>query len=228
MKPIKFSVIMPCYNSAAYVKGALDSIVNQTYQGWELIAVNDGSKDETPDILRTYADKDERIKIVNKENGGYVSAVNAGLDHVSGDYFLFLGSDDKLSCDLFSTLYAHLSPLDELPDGVAFRAVKYKDGQFFEKDTFTDFDDVAYEKEISFKDFVEKYPKNAEIFSCRDTSKLFKTEKLNGLRYFGRYGIDADGIFASLFYHGCTPLSASLATGIFGPSVATHSPAPPL
>ncbi|MBQ8427758.1 MAG: glycosyltransferase family 2 protein [Clostridia bacterium] len=202
-KPITFSVIMPCYNSAAYVKNAIDSIKNQTYPHWELIAVNDGSKDETPEILHAYAKEDDRIKVFEKENGGYVSAVNLGLGHISGDYFLFLGSDDTLNVDLFEILFRHLSPLNALPDGIAFRAIKIKDGVFFERDTFSDFDTVAYESNITFKAFCEKHPKHAEIFSCRDTSKCFKTQKLNDLRYFGKYGIDADGIFSSLFYHTC-------------------------
>ena len=64
---------MPCYNSELWVKNALDSIKNQTYPHWELIVVNDGSKDNTPDILNEYAESDERIKVFSKENGGYVS-----------------------------------------------------------------------------------------------------------------------------------------------------------
>ena len=66
---IKFSVIMPCYNSEQYVKKAIDSILNQTYGNWELIAVNDGSADSTPEILAEASLKDSRIKVFTKENG---------------------------------------------------------------------------------------------------------------------------------------------------------------
>jgi glycosyltransferase involved in cell wall biosynthesis len=85
---------MPCYNSAAYVKNALESIKNQTYNNWELIAVNDGSKDETPEILRAYAKEDSRIKVLDKENGGYGTTVNWSAEHASGKYFKLLDGDD--------------------------------------------------------------------------------------------------------------------------------------
>ena len=91
-----FSIIMPCYNSEKYVDNAVQSIIGQTYDNWELIAINDGSTDRTPEILNNYAEKDARIKVISKDNGGYCSAVNMGLDYVCGTYFLFMGSDDGL------------------------------------------------------------------------------------------------------------------------------------
>ena len=117
-----YSIIMPCYNSESYVKKAVDSVLMQTYKKWELIAINDGSYDNTLPILQSYAKADPRIRLFSKENGGYVSAVNYGLDYVKGDYFMFLGSDDQLSPDLLQTICEMIS--DETPDLIGFETMK--------------------------------------------------------------------------------------------------------
>ena len=202
---ICFSVIMPCYNSAAYVGQAVQSLINQTYANWELIAINDGSCDNTLDILSGFSDKDKRIKVFSKKNGGYVSAVNLGLEKVSGDYFLMMGSDDMLADTLFERIAMGICSSGEaLPDAVAFRSVKYENGVFFERDPISDFESAARMDGKSIAEFEKQYPKNARIFFIRDTSKCFKTSKIGKLRYFGKYGYDSDGVFSSLFVHGCS------------------------
>ncbi|MCR4615379.1 MAG: glycosyltransferase [Clostridiales bacterium] len=196
---VKFSVIMPCYNSESYVRSAVDSILAQTYPNWELVAVNDGSTDSTEDILKAYAQNDNRIKVYKKENGGYVSAVNFGLDKITGDYFLLMGSDDRLSENLFNELVRNMS--DALPDCIAFLTEKIKNGVSVGLDSYTNFDSVVYENNISLREMREKYPSHTDILCIRDTSKCFITEKLGSLRYYGKYGLDADGIFSMLFCH---------------------------
>lgn len=192
-----FNVIMPCYNSEKYVVTALESIVGQTYPQWRLIAVNDGSTDKTLDILNEYAEKDERIKVFSKENGGYVSAVNYGLDHLDGDYFMFLGSDDYLSKDLFFELQRNIMDLPILPDCIAFKTNKVC-GDTFKADPYTNFNELFFEKDTTLKNYAEKKPTYSDIFFTRDTSKCFKCSLLGEQRYFGKYGIDADGIFSML------------------------------
>lgn len=199
MKDIVFSVIMPCYNSEKYVVNAIESLLNQTYPHWELVAINDGSIDRTLDILEAYAKNDSRIKIFCKENEGYVSAVNMGLEHVGGDYFLMMGSDDALEPNLFEELAMNIK--DELPDAIAFKTIKIKNGENVGIDSNTLFDTQCIELNTTLFDFSQKFPQHAAIFFARDTSKCFKTEKLGILRYFGKYGVDADGIFSMLFCH---------------------------
>jgi len=197
---VSFSIIMPCYNSAAYVDTALDSIVRQTYPYWELIAINDGSTDETLSILNRYASHDNRIKVFSKENGGYVSAVNLALEHITGTYFLFLGSDDSLSTNLFESIVSHIDKNPSLcPDCIAFCTQKVFNNSICGKDSFTSFTTMRHEQNTSIFDFIDKHPIHAEIFSVKDTSKCFRRSLLSDLRYFGRYGIDADGIFSMLF-----------------------------
>lgn len=90
------SIIVPCYNQAQYLDEALQSVLDQTYQDWECIIVNDGSPDNTKVIAEKWVAKDSRFQYVYKENGGLSSARNAGLKVAKGEYIQFLDSDDYL------------------------------------------------------------------------------------------------------------------------------------
>lgn len=201
MKDIVFSIIMPCYNSQEYVKNAVESIIKQSYSKLELIIINDGSFDDTLEIVNSYAQKDKRIKIYSKDNGGYASAVNMGLDKVTGDYFCFIGSDDTFDTGLFQQIYNQICEIEFEPDCIAFRTLMFKNNQLPMRDDCTNFYTIAYAKETTIKQYSCDYPEHARIFSIKDTSKLFKTSLLKDLRYFGKYGIAADGIFSMLFSH---------------------------
>lgn len=93
------SVIVPVYNVEKYLARCLDSIINQTYTNLEIILVDDGSKDSSGQICDEYAAKDQRIKVIHKQNGGLSSARNAGLDIASGSYIEFVDSDDWIDKD---------------------------------------------------------------------------------------------------------------------------------
>ena len=198
MKPV-FSVIMPCYNSESYVKNAVDSVINQKYTNWELIAINDGSSDNTLAILDEYAKYDQRIKVYTKENGGYATAVNYGLERINGDYLLMMGSDDTLSEQLFFEIVDSID--NKFPDMIGFRTIRVVDGLNNGLDSYTRFDEYIYKENTSIREFEADYPNEAGIFAVRDTSKIYKKELLGDLRYFGKYGYDADGIFSMLFSH---------------------------
>lgn len=88
------SIIVPVYNSEKYIDRCLDSILNQTYKDLEIVLVNDGSNDQSLKILENYALRDTRIKVVNQENKGVAAARNTGLDNATGDYILYVDSDD--------------------------------------------------------------------------------------------------------------------------------------
>lgn len=96
MKNKVISVIVAIYNIEAYLEKCIVSIVNQSYSELEIILVNDGSTDSSGAICHSYAEKDSRIKVINKPNGGLSSARNAGLDCASGDYIAFVDGDDFL------------------------------------------------------------------------------------------------------------------------------------
>ncbi len=90
------SIIIPCFNQAIYLHDCLDSILQQSFSDWEAIVVNDGSSDDTNNIANAYCQKDSRIKLIEKQNGGLSSARNFGIQHATGDWLLFLDADDML------------------------------------------------------------------------------------------------------------------------------------
>lgn len=208
-----FSIIMPCYNSEAYVQNAVNSVLRQSYPCWELIAVNDGSTDRTLDILEQYAKEDSRIKVFSKENGGYVSAVNFGLEKISGDYFLIMGSDDALGENLLSALRDHAVP--QRPDCIMWRTVLIQNGEPLGIESITDFTGEASAFDTALAAYSQMYPDHARILFTRDTSKCYKRALLGDLRYFGRYGFDADGIFSMLFCHRAHSFCAVPVDGYF-------------
>lgn len=91
-----FSVIIPVYNVEDYLGRCLDSVLSQSFSDFEIIGINDGSSDKSLEVLKTYAEKDSRIKIISKENGGLPSARNSGLYDAQGKYVFFLDSDDTM------------------------------------------------------------------------------------------------------------------------------------
>jgi teichuronic acid biosynthesis glycosyltransferase TuaG len=89
------SIITPCYNSAKYIEETISSILKQTYTTWQLVIVNDCSKDNTAAIIETYTARDKRIHFIDlKINGGVANARNQGIKHATGDFIAFLDSDD--------------------------------------------------------------------------------------------------------------------------------------
>lgn len=98
------SVIIPIYKVEPYLEHCIDSVLKQAYASLEIILVDDGSPDNCPKICDEYAQKDPRIKVIHKENGGLSDARNAGLDICTGDYIFFLDSDDWISKDCIQIL----------------------------------------------------------------------------------------------------------------------------
>ncbi|MBE5758076.1 MAG: glycosyltransferase [Clostridiales bacterium] len=93
----KISVIIPVYKVEKYLSNCLNSVIKQTYKNLEIIVVDDGSPDQCPQICDEYAERDSRIKVIHKKNGGLSSARNAGIDVATGDYLMFVDSDDTLN-----------------------------------------------------------------------------------------------------------------------------------
>lgn len=101
------SIIVPVYNSEKTLCRCIDSILSQTFKNWELLLINDGSKDVSGNICDEYALKDKRIKVFHKENGGVSSARNVGLENAKGDWITFIDSDDWVKEDYLSNLFGH-------------------------------------------------------------------------------------------------------------------------
>lgn len=101
---MKFSIIIPVYNVEDYLKRCLDSVIQQSFSDFEVIIINDGSTDKSRNICEEYERKDRRIKLYNQDNMGLSAARNNGIKKASGDYLLFLDSDDYYEKDLLIKL----------------------------------------------------------------------------------------------------------------------------
>lgn len=104
MEPL-ISVIIPVYNMERYLSRAVDSVISQSYKNLEIILVDDGSTDRSPEICDMYGKTDSRVKVIHKENGGLSSARNAGIDASSGEYISFVDSDDFVNINFISMLF---------------------------------------------------------------------------------------------------------------------------
>lgn len=166
-KPL-VSVIVPCYKVEQYLPNCIGSIINQSYDNWELILVDDGSPDNCGDICDEYAKQDNRINVVHKENGGLSSARNAGMKIMKGDFVTFLDSDDYLHKDTLKTLVGYAEKYDAQLvqcDFVRGDETKFPIWKDDEKVT-------EYDNHTIFTKFV------AKIIVC---GKLYKRDLLDGI-----------------------------------------------
>lgn len=124
----KVSVIIPVYNTAPYLRESIGSIVNQSLHGIEILIVNDGSTDNSAEIIHELANEDGRIQVFEQENQGQSVARNVGLKYASGEYIYFMDSDDLLSLDALEKLYNR--SLTRQLDVLFFDGdILYEDGQ---------------------------------------------------------------------------------------------------
>ena len=173
MAPL-FSVIVPIYKVENYLKQCVDSILNQEYSNYELILVDDGSPDRCPQICDEYAQKDQKVKVIHKENGGLVSARKAGCQVAVGDYILNVDGDDWIMDGYFTAIEAVI--LKHCPDVVCFGYI-YE----WEKESWKDplphqtgFYDKSKIKDKIFPILIES--DKGEIFSPTVWSKATKRE----------------------------------------------------
>ena len=102
----KISIIIPMYNVEKYLRRCLNSVLNQTFQDWQAVLVDDGSPDKSGEIAEEYANADKRFVVVHKENGGLSDARNAGMTKASGEYIMYLDSDDFIHPQTMEIAYS--------------------------------------------------------------------------------------------------------------------------
>lgn len=134
-KSMTFSVVIAVYNVEQYLEECLESILTQTYKDYEVILVDDGSKDKSPEICDRYAEQYPQISVIHKKNGGASSARNEGLRHASGAYVLFLDSDDYIKSNDFFERLAEKKATQ--PDVILYKFEKYYEStKMFEECSF--------------------------------------------------------------------------------------------
>ena len=122
------SIIVPVYNVEEYLDECVQSLVNQTYTNIEIILVDDGSPDRCPDMCDEWANRDKRIRVIHKVNGGLSSARNVGIENATGDYLSFVDSDDFFDKMMYEKLYEGITRSSNI--GIsAIKFYKYEDGK---------------------------------------------------------------------------------------------------
>lgn len=164
-----FSVIIPVYNVEKYLKECVDSILCQTFKDFELILVNDGSTDSSGKICDEYAQKDNRIKVLHKQNGGLSDARNKGTEIACGKYVVYIDSDDYVSShDFLSELFEKAK---NEPDIIVYKFKKYfEDSKSFSKCSYS-FPEL--EKMSTLADRIA-YLVKKDSFYCSAWSKAIK------------------------------------------------------
>ena len=160
-----FSILVPAYNVEKYLRNCLESIRRQTFEDYEVLLVDDGSTDATPQICDAYAGMDQRFKVVHKENGGVVSARKAGAERACGEYLVTVDGDDEIEEDLLFEM--HRIIIDKQPDliTIGFKVVDENGNFSFER--LNDIDAGYYAGE-TLPEFRSKilYDKDRAGFNC--------------------------------------------------------------
>ncbi len=163
---MKISIITPVYNTSEFLPKCLDSLICQTFQDIEIICVNDGSTDNSLEILNKYAKNDSRIKIINQENKGVSAARNAGILQAQGDFIGFVDSDDWVDLNFFEKLHNAITKTNS--DIAAATILRTR--KFFTKTR------VKYTEEKTFQTFEEKIKICDVPKCCYIWNKLYKSE----------------------------------------------------
>ena len=135
MSDVKITAIMPVYGVEKYVGKCIESLQNQTFKDWELIAVDDGTKDRSGEICDEYAKKDSRITVIHKENGGAPSARNTAIPMAKGEYLYFVDSDDWAEPTMFEDMYKAAKKTDaQLCVAGYYIDTYYSDTEFYSQE----------------------------------------------------------------------------------------------
>lgn len=205
---MKFSVIVPVYNTQKYLKRCIESVLNQTYKNYEIILINDGSTDNSLKILKKY-ESNNKVKIITQKNHGLSYTRNVGISHATGDYVILLDSDDFLEKDLFKVLNLNIKNEDMIKFNYNYyfgnnekkpiQSVKFEENNgrealrklISEKKVFEMSCIYAYKKDYikNFKFEEGKYHEDLGLIPLM----IYETKKISSIDYIG-YNYDQTNI----------------------------------
>lgn len=188
-KKYKISVIIPAYNVEKYIYSCMESIVNQTYQNLEIILVDDGSTDNTPALCDSLAQRDSRITVIHKKNGGASSARNAGLEVSTGDYIAFIDADDYIDLDMYEIMLSQI--IEYNADAAACGMIRESDDGL--KEIWGSYD--AEIEEFDRVSLLQKVGEANGILPVSPCNKLFKKEIVKNIRFDIRFQYAEDVLF---------------------------------
>ena len=192
---ILFSIIVPVYNSEKYLEVCIESIINQTYEEFELILVNDGSTDESPYICDKYNSSDDRIRVIHKKNGGVSSARNVGIDESKGQYLIFVDSDDYIEKNLLKEMNIALNKyeIESIVHTINLQKNNYKKDQKKSENRY-----IIHNDEIAsyMPEFIKKRYINSPCNKLYSKSLIEK----NNIRFNEKISIGEDALFNYYYF----------------------------
>ena len=178
------SIITPCYNGEKYVAKTIESVLAQTYTNWEMIVIDDGSKDGSADVVRGYIEKDARISLLQQENAGSAAARNNGIRNARGQYIALLDSDDLWDPEFLQEQIAFMQEKNTVCVYCSYRCIN-EDGEEIHNP-------VQCKPEITTKDMmVTNYIGCLSgLYDAQKYGKIYLKEELKSLRDDYAYWLD--------------------------------------
>ena len=187
---MKYSIIVPVYNSEKYINRCLESLSNQTYQNIEIIIVNDGSNDGSLELITKFQEKDPRIKIITQKNLGVSFARNKGIKESSGDYILFVDSDDYIDINTIEKCNKIIT--DKKVDILGFSY--YKRINRIKKTYKLQVPTEQIINKATYKDNLYRYIMNTNDF-CNVTTKIIKADIAKSVNFDSSLVIAEDFLY---------------------------------
>lgn len=178
------SIITPCYNGAKYISETIDSVLAQTYKDWEMIIIDDGSKDNSAEIVRAYMEKDSRIKFLQQANAGSAAARNNGIRSAEGQYIALLDADDLWEPEFLAEQTAFMTEKNAVCVYCSYRCINENSEEILNP--------VICREEISTKDMmVTNYIGCLSgLYDCSKHGKVYLKEELKSMRDDYAYWLD--------------------------------------
>ena len=189
----KISIIVPIYNSEDYIEQCIESIVNQTYKNIEPILVNDGSTDESLAICKKWEDKDSRIVVIDKPNGGVATARNVGLKKATGELVGFVDHDDWIEPSMYETMVRDMEEQDA-------DIVMCSSSGVYENGTKTSSYDDYSSFSIDKNELIKRMLNYEKIFCSSVWSKLYKREAIGDVVFNEDIVLGDDYYFNGMIY----------------------------
>lgn len=201
-----FSIIVPVYNTKTYLERCVKSILNQNYDGFELILVDDGSSDGSADICDEYAKSDKRVRVIHKKNGGVSSARNCGLKMATGDYVWFVDSDDYIQQD--ALLILHEVVMRDKKDLYVFNT--HKENETFEGDLDTFFQRYYFTYVLKYAPWNKLYKRSVlnQYQLQYDEEETIGEDLLFNINYYSHMEKEIQFINKQLYFYDNRPGSA--------------------
>ncbi len=178
------SIITPCYNGSKYVAETIESVLAQTYQDWEMFVVDDGSKDNSAEIIQSYVDKDSRIHIIRQLNGGSANARNHGLRMANGQYIALLDSDDLWNPEFLSEQIDFMKKMNT--------QCVYSSYERIDDNSKECLSPLICKSSVTYKDMLVRNYIGCltGLYDCSKKGKIYLHEELNSIRDDYAYWLD--------------------------------------